>query len=113
MDVNDIPVEEPEEEEKDEEIVVSRSTKRPLEKKPKRGSVSKEGVLQKTLTILEKAGEKAIQSEDEHGTFGRHIACQMRNRERELAHFKIQDVIFNIKFSNMKQSTPFFCPCAF
>ena len=110
MDVNDIPAEEQEEEEKDEEIVVSRSTKRPLEKKPKRGSVSKEAVLQKTLAILEKTGEQTIQSEDEHDAFGRHIACQLRSmtkREQELAHFKIQEVIFNIKFSNMQQPTPF------
>ena len=109
MDVNDIPVEELEEEEKDEEIVVSRSTKRPLQKKPKRGTVSKEAVLQKTLVILEKTGEQTIQSEDEHDAFDRHIACHLRNvtkRERELAHFKIQEVIFNIKFSNMQQPTP-------
>ena len=31
----------------------------------------------------------------------------MTKRERELAHFKIQEVIFNIKFSNMQQQTPF------
>ena len=31
----------------------------------------------------------------------------MTKRERELAHFKIQEVIFNIKFSNMQQPTPF------
>ena len=110
MDVNDIPAEEQEEEEKHEEIVVSRSAKRPLEKKPKRGSVSKEAVLQKTLAILEKTGEQTILSGDEHDAFVRHIACQLRNmtkRERELAHFKIQEVIFNIKFSNMQQPTPF------
>ena len=110
MDVNDIPAEEQEKEEKDEEIVVSQSTKRPLEKKPKRGSVSKEAVLQKTLAILEKTGEQTIQSEDEHDAFGLHIACQLRNLtkgERELAHFKVQEVIFSIKFSNMQQPTPF------
>ena len=31
----------------------------------------------------------------------------MTKRKRELAHFKIQEVIFNIKFSNMQQPTPF------
>ena len=31
----------------------------------------------------------------------------MAKREQELAHFKIQEVIFNIKFSNMQQLTPF------
>ena len=31
----------------------------------------------------------------------------MTKRERELAHFKIQEVILNIKFSNMQQPTPF------
>ena len=86
MNVNDIPAEEQEEEEKDEEIVVSRSTKRPLEKKPKRGSVSKETVLSKTLAILEKTGEQTIQSEDEHDAFGRPVSCEIWQRGNENWH---------------------------
>ena len=66
-------------------------------------------MLKKALTVLEKAGEQTElkkQVEDEHDVFGRHIASQLRKmteKEREFAHFKIQEVIFNIKFSNTQQ----------
>ena len=87
----------------------SASTKRPIGKKSKRINDTKEAVLKKALTVLEKTGEKTQiknQDEDEHDAFGRHIASQLRKmteKEREFAHFKIQAVIFNINFSGAQQ----------
>ena len=87
----------------------SASTKRPIGKKSKRINDTKEAVLKKALTVLEKTGEKTQiknQDEDEHDAFGRHIASQLRKmteKEREFAHFKIQEVIFNMKFSGAQQ----------
>ena len=66
-------------------------------------------MLKKALTVLEKTGEKTQiknQDKDEHDAFGRHIASQLRKmteKEREFAHFKIQEVIFNIIFSGAQQ----------
>ena len=57
------------------------STKRPTGKKSKRINDTKEAVLKKTLTVLEKTGEKTQiknQDEDEHDAFGRHTASQLR-----------------------------------
>ena len=87
----------------------SASTKRPIGKKSKRINDTKEAVLKKALTVLEKTGEKTQiknKDEDEHDAFGRHIASQFRKmteKEREFVHFKIQEVIFNIKFSGAQQ----------
>ena len=84
-------------------------SKRPIGKKSKRIKDTKEAMLKKALTVLEKTGEKPQmknQDEDEHDAFGRHIASQLRKmaeKEREFAHFKIQEVIFNIKFSGAQQ----------
>ena len=60
----------------------SASTKIPIGKKSKRINDTKEAVLKKALTVLEKTGEKTQiknQDEDEHDAFGRHIASQMRS----------------------------------
>ena len=62
-------------------------------------------MLKKVLTVLEETGEKAQiknQDEDEHDAFGRHIASQLW-KMTEFVHFKIQEVIVNIKFSGAQQ----------
>ena len=90
----------------DDEVIPpkSASTKRPIGKKSKSINDTKEAVLKKALT-----GEKTQiknQDEDENDALGRHIASQLRKmteKEREFAHFKIQEVIFNIKFSGAQQ----------
>ena len=87
----------------------SASTQRAIGKKSKRINDTKEAVLKKALTVLEKTGEKTqikIQDKDGHDAFGRHIASQLRKmteKEREFAHFKIQEGIFNKKFSGAQQ----------
>ena len=84
-------------------------TKRPTGKKGKQAySDTKEVVLKKALNILERTDEKTQrkQVEDEHDAFGRHIASQLRGmteKDREFAHFKLQETIFNIKFSSGQQ----------
>ena len=91
-------------------MVLTKSTKRPLRKKSKNTYDTKEALLKKALNVLEKTGEKSQsnnQDADEHDVFGRHIASQLRkmsDKEREFAHFKIQEIIFNIKFSGAQQS---------
>ena len=65
-------------------------------------------ILQKSLTVLDKLGNKRKSEElDADETFGRHVAHSLRNiedrRSKELLKLKIQQLLFNAEFGGQDQ----------